>query len=105
MFRGALRSGVKVAKLLNVTPQNPIVSKRGLGKRNDTAKGFAKWNGMKAAKLLNEISQSPSHSRKKRSASVFWHEKTSPLEKDEPTLKRWVLAAGFIAFVSTETNP
>ncbi len=48
---------------------------------------------------------SPSHSRKKRSASVFWHEKTSPLEKDEPTLKRWVLAAGFIAFVSTETNP
>ncbi len=62
-------------------------------------------NGVKAAKLLNGISQSPSHSRKKRSASVFWHEKTSPLEKDEPTLKRWVLAAGFIAFVSTETNP
>ena len=31
--------------------------------------------------------------------------KTLPPEKDEPTFKRWVLAAGFIAFVSTETNP
>ena len=49
-------------------------------------------------------SAEPSLARE-RSASVFWHEKTSPLEKDEPTLKRWVLAAGFIAFVSTETNP
>lgn len=30
--------------------------------------------------------------------------KPHPRPKDEPTLKRWVLAAGFLAFVSTDTN-